>query len=274
MSDMKEIGDKYVLPTGSSDKARLDVIHEVYAPVSIRGLEAAGIDGAKRAADIGCGTGTVSRWIAARMGEYSVVDAIDISEDQISVARGIPAAAGSGTISYRVASAYDTQLPDGQYDIAFVRLVLCHLKEPEKAVASMAQLLRPGGRLVMVDMDLYSTLPMPPSDYYQRRLKVAREHQRNIGVDYAIGTRLHELLSSADLKTVFLAADQPIYNTGSGKLLWENTWRSSLPSLVKAGSVTQADGDDMIAGIAAHNARPDVWIGVAKMFAAVGQKSG
>lgn len=121
MTDVKNVGDNYVLPTGSSDKARLDLIHEVYAPISIRGLEAADVGSARRAADIGCGSGTVSRWLAARMGAGSAVDSIDISEDQIAVAKGTPADAGSGTITYRVASAYDPQLPEGQYDIAFVR---------------------------------------------------------------------------------------------------------------------------------------------------------
>ena len=37
------VGDKHVLPTGSVDAARLDVIHAVYGPVSMKGLEAAAI---------------------------------------------------------------------------------------------------------------------------------------------------------------------------------------------------------------------------------------
>lgn len=268
----QEVGDKYVLPTGSQDAARLDVIHEVYGPVSLRALEAAGMDGVGRAADIGCGTGTMSRWLAARMGEGARVDAIDISEDQLAVARGTPAAAGAAAITYRAASAYEPGLPEGQYDVAFIRLVLCHLKEPEKAVAAMARLLRPGGRLVLVDMDMYSFLAMPPSPHYLRWLEQARGHQRSIGVDYAIGTRLHELLSGAGLDTVFLAADQPIYNAGAGKHLWAVTWRNALPFVVKAGSVAPEDGEALMAGMAAHTERPDVWIAVAKMFAAAGRK--
>ncbi|MFN0194241.1 MAG: class I SAM-dependent methyltransferase [Aestuariivirga sp.] len=270
----RDVGDKYALPTGATDAARLDVIHEVYAPISFRGLEAAGIGDAHRAADVGCGTGTMSRWLAERMGEGSKVDAIDISEDQLDVARASQPAAGAGTINYSLGSAYETNLPDGQYDIAFVRLVLCHLKDPDKAVAAMAKLLKSGGRLVLVDMDRYSFLAMPPSEHYRRWLERGLQHQRNIGVNYAVGKRLHELLSGAGLETTFLAADQPIYNSGPGKHLWANTWRSTLPNLVKAGSVTQAEGEELIAGMAAHNARPDVWIAVAKMFAAVGRKAG
>jgi SAM-dependent methyltransferase len=270
----EEVGDKYVLPTGEKDAARLDVIHQVYGPISIRGLEAAEMDAVRHAADIGCGTGTVSRWLAERIGAGAKVDAIDISEDQLNVARAVQPAAGAATITYSVASAYDTGLPDAAYDIVFVRLVLCHLKNPDDAVAAMARLLKPGGRLVIVDMDMYSFLAMPPSEHYRRWLERARDHQRNIGVDYAVGIRLHELLSGVGLETTFLAADQPIYNGGSGKHLWETSWRSALPYVVKAGSVTPEEGAELIAGMAAHDARPDVWIAVAKMFAAVGRKGG
>ncbi len=273
-TSVSDVGDRYVLPTGASDAARLDVIHEVYGPLSIRGLEAAGIGGGRRAADIGCGTGTMSRWLAQRMGEGAQVDAVDISEDQLAIARRTQPGAGAGTIAYGVASAYDPGLPEARYDIVFVRLVLCHLKEPDRAVAAMARLLRPGGRLVIVDMDMYSFLAMPPSDHYRQWLEGARVHQQNIGVDYAVGTRLPELLSGAGLEATFLAAEQPIYNAGPGKHLWENTWRSALPYVVAAGSVTPAEGEDLIAGMAAHDARPDVWIAVAKMFAAVGRRAG
>lgn len=267
----QDAGDKYVLPTGASDAARLDVIHDVYGPISIRGLEAAAVGEARSAADIGCGTGTVSRLLAERMGKGSIVDAIDISEDQLAVARNVKSAPGASTINYSVASAYEPGLAEGQYDLVFVRLVLCHLKEPKKAVVAMAKLLKPGGRLVAVDMDRYSTRAMPPSEHYERWLQAS--HHSKIGVDFSVGYRLHDLMSDAGLRTTFLAADQPIYNTGPGKRLWENTWRNALPQFVRAGAVTQEDGEAMIAGIAAHNARPDVWIAVAKMFAAVGRKA-
>ena len=274
MTAVEDVGDKYVLPTGTKDATRLDTIHEVYAPISYRGLEAAGIAGARRAADIGCGTGTMSRWLAERMGEGSAVDAVDISEDQLAIARMTQPAAGSGTITYSLANAYDPELPNAQYDIVFVRLVLCHLKEPDKAVAAMARLLKPGGRLVVVDMDMYSFLAMPPTEHYERWLEGAYAHQQKIGVDYAVGKRLPELLGGADLKTIFLAADQPIYNSGPGKHLWEDTWRNALPNLIAAGSAEPVEGAEAIAGMAAHDARRDVWIAVAKMFAGVGRKPG
>jgi SAM-dependent methyltransferase len=262
----------YTLPTGATDAGRLDVIQLVYGPVSFRGLDAGGIGAARRVADIGCGTGTMTRWMAEHMAPAGQVDAIDISEEQLAVARSTAPAPKAGKITFSQASAYETGLPKGMYDLAFTRLVLCHLQEPAKAVAAMADLLKPGGRLVLVDMEVRSVFTMPPSTHYERYIASVPPHARALGVDYNVGIRLPELLASAGLKVASIIADQPIFNEGPGKSLWENTWRSVLPFRVKAGSMTQEEGEDILSGMAAHNARPDVWVAVAKMFAAVGVK--
>lgn len=266
------VGDKYVLPTGKDDASRLDVIHAVYGPVSMKGLEAASIGAARRVADVGCGTGTVSRWMAARMGATGRVDAIDIAPEQIEVAKAAPADAGSGVMNFQVGSAYEPGLPEGAYDVVFCRLVLCHLKEPEKAVEQMARLLRRGGRLVLVDMDLRDIFTMPPCQFYQDYVEeCVIPYQKKIGVDYSVGRRLPELMSRAGLKTDFVVADQPILRDGPGKHLWEKTWTFALQRAVPEGVISMERGKDLIAGMERHTASPDVWVAVAKMFAAVGK---
>jgi 2-polyprenyl-3-methyl-5-hydroxy-6-metoxy-1,4-benzoquinol methylase len=104
-SSKAPVGDRYVLPTGKDDASRLDVIHAVYGPVSLRALTAAGIDTATRAADIGCGTGTVTRWMAEQMGAAGRVDGIDIAPEQIEVARATAPGAGAAAITYQQGSA-------------------------------------------------------------------------------------------------------------------------------------------------------------------------
>lgn len=272
---ISQVGDKYVLPTGEEDKSRLDLIHAVYGPISEQALGAARISHASRAADIGCGTGTVSRWMAEHMGPAGKVDGLDIAPEQIEVAKSTPARPGEATITYAVGSAYEPGLPEGAFDLVFCRLVLCHLKEPEKAVAQMARLLRKGGRLVLVDMDLRDIFTMPPCDHYPAFIKEAVVPlQAAIGVDYSVGLRLHGLMSDAGLVTEFVAADQPIFRTGPEKHLWEKTWRVALPRATGSGVITVERAEALIAGMEAHTGRPDVWMAAAKMFAVVGTKTG
>ena len=268
-----EVGDKYVLPTGKDDAARLDIIHAVYGAVSVKGLEAASIGAAARAADIGCGTGTVSRWMAARMGPAGRVDAIDIAPEQIEVARTTPAEAGSSSIHYQVGSAYEPGLPENAFDIVFCRLVLCHLKEPEKAVAQMARLLRPGGRLVLVDMNLRDIFTMPHCEFYQSYInEVVIPYQTKINVDYSIGLKLPQLIMDAGLSTDSVLVDQPTFRDGPGKHLWEKTWTFALQRAAPEGVVSMDRGKELIAGMESHTANSDVWVAVAKMFAVVGSK--
>ena len=267
------VGDDYVLPTGEDDQSRLDMIHAVYGSISVRGLEAARIGEASRVADIGCGTGTVSRWIAQRIGPAGRVDAIDIAPEQVDIARATPASPGSGQIDYQVGSAYEPALPEHAFDIVFSRLVLCHLQEPGKAVAQMAKLLNDGGRLVLVDMDMRTAFTMPPCSAYEKVINdFAFPFGAQIGVDYAIGVRLHELMSDAGLTTESITADQPIYRDGPEKHLWERTWAAALPRVAEAGLLTAEQGEALITAAERHTSSRDVWVAAAKMFAAVGAK--
>lgn len=269
----RRVGDDYVLPTGRDDQSRLDLIHAVYGPISLRGLDAARIDEATRVADIGCGTGTISRWMARRIGPSGGVDAIDIAEEQVEVARSAPTQAGAAPIQFHVGSAYEPGLPERAYDVVFCRLVLCHLQDPARAVAAMADLLVPGGRLVLVDMDMRDTFTMPPSPFYESCLsEVVFPYGAHIGVDYAIGVRLPELMSGAGLATESAVADQPIFRDGPEKHLWERTWAVAFPRAVAAGVVTAERSDELIAGAERHTTNPDVWVAVAKVLAVVGRK--
>jgi 2-polyprenyl-3-methyl-5-hydroxy-6-metoxy-1,4-benzoquinol methylase len=269
----RRVGDDYVLPTGRDDESRLDLIHAVYGPISVHALEAARIGDAARVADIGCGTGAIARWMAGRIGPGGSIDAIDIAEAQVEVARSLPEVPGAAPVTYQVGSAYEPGLPERSYDVVFCRLVLCHLQDPGRAVAAMADLLVPGGRLVLVDMDLRDTFTMPACAYYESSLaEVVFPYGTHIGVDYAVGVRLPELMAGAGLATEFVVADQPVFRDGPEKHLWERTWAVAFPRVVAAGLLTAERSDELIAGAERFTANPDVWVAVAKMFAVVGRK--
>jgi SAM-dependent methyltransferase len=207
------------------------------------------------------------------MGPAGRVDAIDISPEQIEVAKATPAETGSSAIHYQVGSAYEPGLPDNAFDVVFCRLVLCHLKEPEKAVAQMARLLRAGGRLVLVDMDLRDTFTLPPCDFYQAYInECVIPYETKINVDYSIGLKLPQLMVDAGVRPEFVVIDQPLFREGPEKHLWEKTWAFALQRAVPEGVLSMDRGMELIAGMEEHTANPDVWVAVAKMFAAVGCK--
>jgi hypothetical protein len=155
--------------------------------------------------------------------------------------------------------------------ISFCRLVLCHLKEPEKAVAQMAKLFagRASVWLTWISRHISQCRIANRTKTISMR---CIPYQTKINVDYSVGLKLPQLLMDAGLRTDAVLADQPIFRDGPEKHLWEKTWTFALQRAVPEGVVSMDRGMELIAGMERHTASPDVWVAVAKMFAAVGSK--
>lgn len=90
-------------------------------------LARAGLTQGMRVADIGCGTGLVSLWIATPLGAEGSATGIDMSGEQLRMAEKNAVAAGLTNVSFHQASAYDTNLPRTQFDLVYSRFLMCHL---------------------------------------------------------------------------------------------------------------------------------------------------
>lgn len=99
------------------------------------------------AGDLGCGTGRMSEALAPFL--HRVV-AVDDSAAMLGAAR--ERLARFEHVEVRKGRLEDLPLDDGELDVAIVALVLHHLPEPARAVAEAGRVLRPGGRLLLVDM--------------------------------------------------------------------------------------------------------------------------
>jgi SAM-dependent methyltransferase len=112
-------------------------------------LDAADVGPGCRVLDVGCGPGFVALAAAAR---GAVVVGADQSRAMVTIAR----AAGVGAVVTSVA-----RLPfrAGVFGAVVAGYLLNHLPRPEVAVASLARVLRPGGRMAMTVWDLPEANP-------------------------------------------------------------------------------------------------------------------
>src|SRR5262245_24964398 len=162
------VGDDYVLATGDEGAERLHLLDEVYGASSRAACAAAGLSAGWRVADVGCGVGDMSCWLAERVGPDGAVIGMDVSADQLVHGRVRAARDGLRNVSFLEGSAYEPGLPDGGLDLVFCRFLLCHLQRPADALGRMAALLRPGGALVAQDMVMTSMFSDPPARAYPR----------------------------------------------------------------------------------------------------------
>src|SRR4051794_32247099 len=77
----------YGLAVGWEARQRLRLVETVYGPFCADVLDEVGLRQGLRVADIGCGAGALSAWVADRVGEAGSVVALDISGEQLEVAR-------------------------------------------------------------------------------------------------------------------------------------------------------------------------------------------
>lgn len=105
------------------------------------------IDESWTVGDLGCGTGQTSELVApfARR-----VIAVDDSVAMISAAR--KRLAPFDNVDLRQGTLEQLPIDDASLDVAFMFLVLHYVVEPEHAIAEAHRVLKPSGRLIIVDM--------------------------------------------------------------------------------------------------------------------------
>ncbi|MFZ2004602.1 MAG: class I SAM-dependent methyltransferase [Stellaceae bacterium] len=108
---------------------------------------AVGGNSAVEALDVGCGTGFLSLELAAR-GHH--VSGIDFAPEMLARAKAKAAAAGV-QIRFEHADAENLPFSPASFDLVITRHVLWTLPHPEAAISEWIRVLRPGGRLAVID---------------------------------------------------------------------------------------------------------------------------
>jgi ubiquinone/menaquinone biosynthesis C-methylase UbiE len=104
--------------------------------------------------DLGCGLGGPGRWMAVRTGARLV--GIDVSTVAVDTARRQAAALGlAGRTEYRHGSFEENDLADGELDAVMSIDALLFAVDKPTALAGLARVLRPGGRLVTTTFDYH-----------------------------------------------------------------------------------------------------------------------
>ncbi|TCL74962.1 metalloregulator ArsR/SmtB family transcription factor [Rhizobium sp. BK251] len=99
--------------------------------------------------DLGTGTG---RMLLLLSGVYRRAIGIDASRDMLAVARANLDKSGITKATVRQGDILNLPLDAQDFDLVIIHQVLHFLYEPEAALAEASRMLRPGGRLVIVDL--------------------------------------------------------------------------------------------------------------------------
>jgi SAM-dependent methyltransferase len=109
-------------------------------------LELAQVGAGDRVLELACGPGGLGFAAAERVGPGGEVVLTDVAEEMTDIAAARGAQLGLGNVAFRRLDLERIQEPDAAYDVVLCREGLMFALEPDRAVAEIRRVLRPGGR--------------------------------------------------------------------------------------------------------------------------------
>ena len=182
--------------------------------------------------EVGCGVGGQTVHLLTHSPDARLVS-VDVSAESLALAKArVDTLVPDAEVEWHHADLFSLPFPDESFDHLFVCFVLEHLPEPEKALAHLMRLLRPGGTITVIEGDHGSAIYHPQSAYAQAAVDCLVRLQAEAGGDALIGRRLFPLLDAAGYADV---AVRPctVYADPSRPELVEGFTRNTFTAMVE-----------------------------------------
>jgi len=239
--------DGYLLDNRQPEAGRrFDALATLFDPSTIRHFERLGVGAGWRCWEAGAGGPSVPSWLAERVGPDGYVVATDIDTSWLGDGDGYD------VLVHDVAAAPP---PGGPFDLVHARLVLVHVPERARALATLVASLRPGGWLLLEDADPSLQPRLCPDESGPEQVLANRLRQgfRRLmaerGAELAYGRTLPRLLRDTGLESVEADAYFPIASPACTELETA-TLEQIRAGLVEGGQATDGDIDRHLANVA------------------------
>ena len=185
----------YTLHVGREGEKRLSNLNGIYNDDSRKFLTQAGLADRKSIAEVGCGTGIMTCWIASQIDPKGTVLATDINSEQVKLTQQRAQKEELTNITVQQVAG-DTFAPEHQVDFISTRFVLAHVPSPGKIIDAMLRALKPGGTIAIEEAITSGHQCTPPSPIFQRYLEIWSGVRLAQGADPDYGLKLSEELQN------------------------------------------------------------------------------
>lgn len=235
----------YVIRGGVEGRERLRLLARVMRPATLDLFERVGIPPGANCLDVACGGGDVTCDLARLVGPQGRVLGIDLDEAKLELARREAEAGQVSNVAFQPHTVGSGQ-PIGDFDVAYCRFLLSHLRNPIDAVLEIRSALRPGGVLMLVDVDFSGYFWYPESRAQSRYYELYTEAVKRRGGDPNIGPRLPSLLKEAGFENIRINVVQPAGLEGDVKLITALTMENIAEALITDGVASAGEIQEVV----------------------------
>jgi SAM-dependent methyltransferase len=265
--------NNYVIRGGIAGRERLRVLSRILYASTMSLLDRFPFKDGQRCLDIGCGGGDVTVELARRVAPHGKAVGADIDELQLDIARREARAHGVTNIEFRTLDirTIDEDIVSG-FDFVYARFLLTHLSDPSNAVAALFRYLRPGGLVLLEDVDFSGYFTYPATEAFRRYHGLYCAIVRNRGGDPDIGPRLPILLADTGFEKVEMNIVQPMGTQGEVKLLNPITLENIADTVVEDGLAMRAEIGTLVEELYRFAEDPRTVAGVPRVVQAWGRR--
>ena len=225
----------YIL--GTEERRRLELLQDCLDPITTRSLDAIGVEPGWRCLELGAGGGSVTQMLCRRVGPAGRVAAVDLDTRFVEELR-------DENLDVHRSDILADGFPGDAYDLVHTRALLMHLPTREKLVGEMAAAVRPGGWLLVEDLDTFPLQHLAEGVFAEVFDKALAAFDAT-DTAATFGRQLPALFDAAGLEDVEVVCEVMTYRGGSTPSeMFMASFSQALPLLLKFG-LTEDRIDDL-----------------------------
>jgi SAM-dependent methyltransferase len=262
--------ESYVIRGGREGRERLRILSEVMGAATGKLLDDAGITPGSACVDLGCGGGDVSFELSRRVGQTGRVLGVDRDEAKVAIARSEAREQGLTNAEFRVADLTEWK-PDDVHDAAYARFLFSHIADPARLLATVRGTLRPGGTVIIEDVDFHGHFSEPPCPALDSYVGLYLESVARRGGNAIIGPLLPALLRDAGFDQIQVRVSHPVAMLGGIKTLTCMTLESISEAVRNDGLISESQLRELTEDLRVFAANPETILGGPRVFQVIGK---
>ncbi len=240
-------------------------------PTTFQLVKRTGIGEGMICLDMGCGGGDVTLGLARLVGPEGRVVGVDMDAVKLEAAREEAGRQKISNVEFQQADIYQWSSGRG-YDRIYVRFLLTHLAEPKTALNRLRRALRPGGILILEDIDVTGSFCYPRCAAYERYIELYRQVVQRRNGDPDIGPKLYGLLVEAGLQSVHMALTQLFHVDQEEKMLSLITLVNITDAVLSEGLAKRTELQQVVTELEAFTNDPTTVMSLPRVFQAWGRR--